>query len=203
MVDNLKKLEAQYDWTQDWPTESTPNKIIDFIQTQGQCCGIDGPTDWDQLKPKNQAKYSYPDSCCGPIYEYQSVMPGDNSKLRKLTCNRDYIFKHDCRDRIKNIMNFRYGLQLSVGVLLVILASASLFVGCLQCQRGSVQSTQLVTVTTTRQPTINSEPARFHYNDTRAQPIYQEPYANLRAPLMYPEPPSYVDESRNYYSKRV
>lgn len=40
---------------------------VDFMQRSLECCGVEGPEDWDSIlpKPENQSSVYVPESCCG------------------------------------------------------------------------------------------------------------------------------------------
>lgn len=113
-----------YDWKQDGSANESSRhatKAWDSIQKL-LCCGLNGPEDWDSIRPKELPSYLYPSSCC-------LLTPSAFSKYPNL-CQRSRIM-HDegCLDQIQYLEGVNVfvhsmfiALQLTLTILSAILS---------------------------------------------------------------------------------
>lgn len=64
---NLRAYQKQYDWTQ-IPDSIQYNSTWDSIQCHSHCCGLAGPDDWAEFRPKNLDDGVLPMSCCSDAF---------------------------------------------------------------------------------------------------------------------------------------
>lgn len=95
-VNRMEEFAKHYNWNhhQNEATESW-----DVVQRL-LCCGIKGPSDWDEVRPSSIPKNLYPSSCC------LSSNAEDPFGRTELCSEKDGLFKTGCLERIQNLEAF-------------------------------------------------------------------------------------------------
>lgn len=90
--DKLTKLQETYIWTTEGKVNNPANELWDNTQKL-MCCGLEGPSDWDQYRPHEMAPDSLPSSCC------------IRGIVADKICHRrhDVIFENGCMDQLHKI----------------------------------------------------------------------------------------------------
>lgn len=101
--DNINSTMQQYKYN----TEAAAG--VDFMQSRLQCCGFNGPYDWENILNNENKDFPGPDSCCA----FTAVVDDDNK-----ICAGPY--QHGCLERLIMIVH-RSALNLSTAAIAIAL----------------------------------------------------------------------------------
>jgi CD63 antigen len=98
--------------------EQEAKELVDTIQEQLECCGVDGPSDFSRLP------HAIPGSCCG--------------KKNNEICDPVYAYKNGCADSLKDLFNS--ALKVLGGVALGIAAAELIGIIFALCLANSIKN---------------------------------------------------------------
>lgn len=114
-MENYSKI---YDWKKDIHANASSSRATlawDSVQRLF-CCGLNGPEDWDTLRPKQVPSHFYPGSCCVFKTGANSTYPGLCKKSSPL------LYKTGCLEQIKYLEDVNILVHSLFIVLLLILS---------------------------------------------------------------------------------
>lgn len=172
----MKQYATIYDWKQDGSANESSiraTKAWDSIQKL-LCCGLDGPKDWDLVRPKELPSHLYPSSCCLLNSNLLSEYPNLCQKSRIIHdqgCSNQIQYLEDMNILVHSMF---IALQLTLTILSAILSFKLKYCSKKENyseQRNGINISVLNDNNTTQLETTNHRVSFFP-----PQPAYNEAY---------------------------
>lgn len=131
----MKYYATQYNWKQSSGANKTSDlatKTWDSLQRLS-CCGLDGPHDWDAVRPEELPDYFYPSSCCffsSSSYSDYPKLCNSLKRTKGIDLDNPKMFRGGCLSHIRWLedMNiFVHSLFVAVQLTLTILSAILTF----------------------------------------------------------------------------